>query len=284
MELKPAKGINIKDYNPADILNGKRWRMTEKIDGVRRLFYKSKTGSVYAYSNTLKKDKWLSHITSFLESPWYPLDMVYDCELVDRALYLSRVDSFLLRAETTGKASQQYPDNKKDLMAICFDMFRPDGDMTSGIHRTDLLFKTFPFVRMNDPIVLVPYLGYLDGYDESTLDYLMSLILKRNGEGIMLMNLDTPYIGGRTKELVKIKRLEEFNGVVIDYELAKHDTKIYGGVSALICKVNGCTVPVRVGSGLNNDIRKAFAISPPIGKTIEIDAFGRSKISMVIFL
>ena len=41
MELTPALGVNIKNYS-SKILIGKTWRISEKIDGVRRLFYKSK--------------------------------------------------------------------------------------------------------------------------------------------------------------------------------------------------------------------------------------------------
>ena len=36
---------------------------------------------------------------------------------------LKNVPSFVLRQNSSAKASQQYPDNKQDLMAICFDVF-----------------------------------------------------------------------------------------------------------------------------------------------------------------
>lgn len=277
MELKPALGINIKNYDPADILSGKKWRISEKIDGVRRLFYKSQTGFVSCFSRSGKQDKWLGHITSYLSSPWFPINMVYDCELVDRTLYFEHVDSFLLRAETTGKASQQFQDNKTDLMAICFDMFNPDGDMASGKERHLRLCKSFSGVPLSSPIIMVPCYGNLDGADTETLRCLMADVAKHKGEGLMLMNLETPYIPGRSKELVKVKRLEEFVGKVVDVELANKTTKIAGGIAALICEVNGCTVPVRIGTGFSYDLRLNLAKNSPIGKTIEIDAFSRTK-------
>ena len=55
------------------------------------------------------------------------------------------------------------------------------------------------------------------------------------------------------------------------------EQKIEGMVAALICEVPGCTVPVRVGSGLNNAERTDMVINSPIGKDIEIEAFSYSK-------
>lgn len=277
MDLVPALAINLKDFDAHDILTGKLWRISEKIDGVRRLFYKDDKGRVSCYSRTGKKDLWLGHITSYLENPWFPSDMVYDTELVDKALYFSNQESFILRSETTGKASQQYPDNKQDLSAICFDMFGLDGDLRIGEDRETLLTELFGRSPLGGPIFKVPVYGILDGADTTMLTYLMDSVKARKREGLMLMNLDAPYVPGRSSELVKVKRAEEFVGRVIDMEYGADGTKIEGGISALICEVKGCTVPVRVGSGFTNDERKYFLENPPIGKLIEIDAFSRSR-------
>jgi len=277
MKINPALGINLKDYDPDNILRGKLWRITEKIDGVRRLFYKDKSGFITCYSRTGKTDKWLTHIVSYLEGSNFPGEMIYDTELVDLELYIANVDSFLLRAETTGKAGQQYPTHKKDLAAICFDMFKPDGDLARGSERHELLIRTFSKVPLYSPIFAVPYYGVLDGNDSKTLNHLMSTVIARDGEGLMLNNLDAPYIHGRSKELVKVKRFEEFVGEVIDMEFGLAGTKIEGGIASLICEVPGCTVPIRVGSGFTNEERLYFANNSPIGKLVEIDAFGKTK-------
>lgn len=274
--MKPALAINLRQHS-VDILAGKLWRITEKVDGVRRLFYKDKDSNIISYSRTGKKDPWLTHITSYLAGSHFPADMVYDTELVDSALYFSAKDSFLLRAESTGKASQQFPDNKKDLVAICFDMVRPDGDLSSGEERHIRLHKTFARVPLGAPIFQVPWYGTLNGADTKTLAYLMQMTRKNNKEGLMLMNLDAPYIQGRSKELVKSKRFEEFVGRVIDMEFGAKGTKIEGGISALICEVQGCTVPVRIGSGFTNEERLYFVKKSPIGEMIEIDAFSKTR-------
>ena len=92
----------------------------------------------------------------------------------------------------------------------------------------------------------------------------------------MLLNLNSIYIPGRSKDLLKVKKMKEFVGTVIDFEIAKPGTKIEGMVSAVICTVEGCTVPVRVGSGFNNAERMRMVEDPPIGKEIEIEAFSYS--------
>lgn len=238
MQLTPMLGENFINY-PDSILNNKLWRMSEKIDGVRRLFHKAKDGQVTAWSRTNKQDVWLTHIFEFLESPWFPTDTVYDCELVDRELYFKQVPSFILRQNTSAKASQQYPDNKKDLMAICFDIFKPGGDLRRGEERDKELYKIFNRSRNQDPMIRVPIYGNIFGADTETLKATMDIITSKNGEGLMLLDMDTMYVPGRSQALLKVKRMREFTGKIIDFEMARPGTKIEGMVAAIICEVDG---------------------------------------------
>ena len=276
MKLTPMLGENIINY-PDNILNDHLWRMTEKIDGVRRLFHKDTTGKVTAWSRTGKKDEWLQHIFEFLESPWFPSNRVYDCELVDRELYFKQAPCFELRTVTNSKASQQYPDNKEDLLAICFDIFIPGGDLRRAEERDFELYSLFNRGRRQDPMIKVPSYGNIFGADMERLNSTMNEVTSRGGEGLMLLDMDTVYIPGRSRALLKVKRMKEFEGRVVDYEMARDGTKIEGMVAAVICEVKGCTVPVRVGSGFDNAEREAMVVDSPIGKIIEIEAFGYSK-------
>ena len=275
MQFSPMLGENLKNY-PDSVLDGKLWRMSEKIDGVRRLFYKSANGEVSAWSRTNHKDPWLTHIFEYLKSPWFPLDTVYDCELVDRELYTKYVPSFVLRSTTNAKASQQFPDNKQDLLAVCFDIFKPGGDLRKGKERDALLYSIFNGSSSDEPMIRVPIFGNIYGADIETIKKTMDVVTGKNGEGLMLLDMDSIYISGRTKSLLKVKRMEEFVGEIIDIEMARDGTKIEGMVAAVICDVPGCTVPVRVGSGFNNAERISMALDSPIGKKIEIDAFSYS--------
>ena len=275
--ITPAKGVNIKDFDPQILLAFKHWRISEKVDGVRRLFYKTPRNDVFAYSNTNKQDPWLSHICEWMTQSHFPNDMIYDCELVDRDSYFNvNIDSFLRRVEASAKASQEYPDNKGDLMAVCFDMVRPGGDMATGKERTARLEDTFRGLLLHEPIIPVPIFGYIYGAEEMMLSSLMDLVGARRGEGLMLMNMDAPYIPKKTTDLVKVKRLQDFVGTVIGFEMGREDSKIAGGIAALICDVPGCSVPVRVGTGFTNAMRKEMADEKIIGTKVEIESFGIS--------
>lgn len=276
MKLTPMLGENITKY-PTSVLDGKLWRMSEKVDGVRRLFHKDKDGSITAWSRSGIQDEWLNHIFEFLESPWFPKDTVYDCELVDRELYFKDVPSFELRQVSNSKASQQYPDNKQDLMAICFDIFKPGGDLRRAEERDKELYSLFNRGRPEDPMIRIPISGNIYGADMETLNRTIKDIASRHGEGLMLLDMDSIYIPGRSNSLLKVKQMKDFIGRVIDYEMARPGTKIEGMVAAVICQVDGCTVPVRVGSGFSNEHRIDMAINPPIGRDIEIEAFSYSK-------
>lgn len=276
MQLTPMLGENLKNY-PMSILDGKYWRMSEKIDGVRRLFYKSATSDISAWSRTNHEDPWLEHIHDHLRKPYFPSDTVYDCELVDRESYFKRVPSFVLRSTTNAKASQQFPDNKLDLMAICFDVFTPGGDLRKARERDIELHEIFSEGSMNDPIIQVPIFGTVYGANSDIIYSTMDQVTSRGGEGLMLLDMDSIYIPGRTSSLLKVKRMQEFVGTVIDVEMARPGTKIEGMVAAVMCIVPGCTVPVRVGSGFNNAERLAMVYESPIGKEIEIDAFSYSQ-------
>lgn len=278
MQLSPMLGENLKNYGPS-ILNGKLWRMSEKIDGVRRLIYKETPHKITAWSRTNHQDIWIEHILDAVRAPWFPSDTVYDCELVDRKMFFDHEKSFILRTETNAKASQQYAENKKDLMAVCFDVFKPFGDMRTARERDALLYSLFNGSTSDSPIIRVPIFGNVYGYgsDMSTIRKTMKSVTNRGGEGLMLLDMDSIYIPGRSRSLLKVKRVQEFVGRVIDIEIAKPETKIAGLVAAVICDVPGCTIPVRVGSGFNNAERYEMLCDSPIGKDIEIEAFSYSR-------
>ena len=162
-------------------------------------------------------------------------------------------------------------------MAVCFDMVRPGGELSTGRERTALLQNTFLGLSLSEPIIQIPIFGYIYGAHESIISSLMDMVYSRKGEGLMLMNIDSPYIPKRSNDLVKIKRLQEFVGTIINYEMGRDDSKISGGIAALICDVEGCTVPVRVGTGFSNNLRRDLATDKILGSQIEIESFGKSR-------
>jgi hypothetical protein len=259
-------------------LAGHLWRVSEKIDGVRRIFYKNKTGIVYSFSRTFKPDPWVEHICQFFTNPKFMCDTYYDCELVDRRSYFERTESFEMRTVTSGKAAQEFDDNKRDLMAICFDYYQPDV-MTNTLERTKNLKIIFNYFALEDPVILVPIYGNVYGEHIVMITKLADKIIAMGGEGLMLQDCDLPYIQGKSKHLIKVKRREDFIGTIKELEMAMKGTKIEGGVRSVICEVDGCTSLVRVGSGFNEIERYFMAENKKrmVGEKIEIEAFGRSR-------
>lgn len=273
MDLKIAKGINIQEGLPPD----RKWLVTEKVDGVRRYFYKDRQGRVKAYSSSNKEDPYLSHICKYLENPIFPKDMVYDTELVDRKAYLNNVESFKLRTITIGKANKKGVKNKKDLMALVFDVYKP-GSTLPGFIRYEFLKELFGHLPSKGPISMIPFLGIVESDDIDLINELADEVISNNGEGVMLMDLDSMHIPGRSKMFIKVKRKKDYVGKIVDYEIGRKGTKIANGVSVLICQVDECTTPVRVGSGLTNEQRKRLAKlgNDILGRKVEIEAFGKT--------
>lgn len=276
--FSPQDGVNIQDLRQTDMW-GHLYRVSEKIDGVRRVFYKGKDNVVNAFSKTIKSDKWLQHICQFLEQEQFPADTYYDGDLVDRESYINRIPSFELRTITNGKAAQQYDENKLDLMLVCYDYFKPETPMEKTSDRTKRLKDIFGNFCEDDSVILVPIFGEVMGEEIAKINRYADEVIAYGGEGIMLQDCDMPYVQGRSKCLIKVKRKEDFVGRIVDIVLAAPGTKIEGGAGAIICELECCSSLVRVGSGFTNEERTFIAQNRAkvVGEQVEIEAFGLSK-------
>ncbi|KKC99385.1 MULTISPECIES: DNA ligase [Photobacterium] len=92
----------------------------------------------------------------------------------------------------------------------------------------------------------------------------LSEIEADGGEGIMLHLASQPYVAGRSDSLVKIKRFEDAEAVVVGYEPGKG--KYQGVMGALWVKMDGVP-PFKIGTGFSDAER---AIPPEIGSIITI--------------
>lgn len=252
-----------------------RWRISEKIDGTRRLFIK-KNGIVEAYSRSGKQDVSLGHITSFFSQQRFPDNRIYDCELVD-SKYFGKVESFEVRAKSIGKAARKTGD-KTSLIAICFDYFDFDKPQEDTVTRTRELKRLLGKEKPVEPVRLVNLFGRMDGYNPQLIDKIMQGVLDKGGEGLMLQELSSPYIFGRTPNLIKVKRLEEYTGTIVGFVSGRKGTRLENSIAAIICKVEGCTSQVSVGTGLSDYDRELFANNSKefIGAEVEIEAFSKT--------
>lgn len=103
-----------------------------------------------------------------------------------------------------------------------------------------------------------------------------------NWEGFMLRK-DVPYQSGRTKDLLKVKKFEDFEAQVDSIEIGKMSTSLpgrgnveYEGVAALHITYEGNDV--KVGTGLSREQRIAWMNDPSliVGKVITVKYFERT--------
>lgn len=251
-----------------------RWRISEKVDGTRRLFVK-RNGQVECFSRSGREDGTLLHINKEFMSDRFPTNRIYDCEIVDKR-YFGKVKSFEVRAKSVGKAARQSGD-KTSLIAICFDYYDFDSPNEITLQRTRELKSIF-----NDHdlkfIQMVKLFGRIDGYEREKLNVILNNVLDNNGEGLMLQELSSTYVFDRTNYLLKVKRIEEYVGIVVGKIMGRKNTRLENSVSAIVCEVPGCTQWVRVGSGLSDCHRELFTnhYEDLKGSEIEIEAFSKT--------
>lgn len=252
-----------------------RWRISEKIDGTRRLFVK-KDGQIECFSRSGREDGTLMHINATFNSDIFPDNRIYDCEIVDKEVF-GKVESFKVRAQSIGKASRKGGD-KTSLIAICFDYYDFGQPELTTLNRTRGLIDIFDKVSPSSPVRLVRMLGRMDGYQQEKLQTILDQVLSEGGEGLMIQELSSKYVFERTQNLIKLKRLEEFKGHIVGRTIGRPGTRLEGKVAAIVCQVDGCTKWVSVGSGLNNAYIDIFTehYRELEGAEVELEAFGRT--------
>jgi DNA ligase-1 len=87
-------------------------------------------------------------------------------------------------------------------------------------------------------------------------------LLNQGAEGVILHNPDSPFINGRSDNLLKLKPHQDSQATVIGYSPGKGKYK--GRVGALIVRLDQ-HIEFKIGSGLSDDLRQN---PPPIGSVI----------------
>jgi DNA ligase-1 len=98
--------------------------------------------------------------------------------------------------------------------------------------------------------------------DHKALLEKLDTVVANGGEGLMLHRGDSRYHAGRSMDLLKLKRFDDAEGIVIAHNPGK------GRLAGLMGSVTVRTargITVKIGSGFSDDERKN---PPPIGATI----------------
>lgn len=262
--------------------------VTEKLDGIRRVLVKE-NGVCRFYSRSGHEDTGLIEILE--EAKYLPDNRVYDGELLAAGDY---PDSIALRQATNSIGNSG--GNKTGLIFNVFDMLDSqdywDGKSSENAATRKIMLgatlmdESIQLLDDNWPMLIasygihqelkfiksVPILGVVKSIDE--VDQIVEPIWARGGEGVMLNSASGFYEKKRSKELLKVKKTQEFVLKVID--VMEGTGKFEDMLGALVVDYNG--VRLGVGSGFTEAQRQHIWDNSElyIGKRIEIDSFGES--------
>lgn len=230
-----------------EYVKGKEFTLTQKLDGIRCVAIKKQdavSGDVVLYSRQGKRIIGLTEIEHELLQ--MPGEFVLDGELV---------------ADMVGTSAEGYKATTKVLLSdgkkegVIFHVFdiltvkeyESKSCDHSYIERRQLLEKT---VQNNRTVQVLPVL--YAGSDIDQIGVQLEIARSRKQEGIMININDAVYHFGRTKDLLKVKVMQDADLLIIGFEEGRGALK--GTLGALVVDYKGN--PLSVGSGYTMQERK----------------------------
>ena len=299
VDVKTCQKVYGKDFIPTlDVMLGTSYEnvtipenayisISQKLNGTRCFYYKGNL-----YSRHGKVFSGCEHILEQLEkvARTYEIDYVFDGELVLEESGLSDSERF---QKGTGIANAKDAD-KSNLVLHIFDML-PREQFERGLSSDTyskrrkslelLARRAYNHCLMNVRVVKMFY----EGYDHSEIFKWLDYAEEHDMEGVMV-NLDTPYVGKRTKDLIKVKKFYTFDLPVIGVEEGTGRNK--GKLGAIVVRFKDNEVGV--GSGFTDEQREYYWEHPDdiIGKVVEIKykeisrnkADGRESLQFPVFV
>jgi DNA ligase-1 len=240
--------------------------ISQKLNGNRCFYYKGKL-----YTRQGKEYTGCQHILDDINviNKTFEREMVFDGELILDEIGLSDSEAF---QKGTGIANSKDKD-KSNLKLVIFDLL-PVDEFEAG--KSSLTYKQRRY-WINNVLKCRIYNHTLrnittvdmfyEGYDHSEISKWLEYAEERDMEGIMV-NLDAPYQGKRTKDLIKVKKFYTYDLKVVAVE--EGEGKNAGRLGAVVVDFKGNEV--RVGSGFSDELRDSIWKNPNsiIGKIIEV--------------
>ncbi|TQV84710.1 DNA ligase [Exilibacterium tricleocarpae] len=241
----PAPGLLLANVYERGIALEDYW-VSEKLDGVRAYWdgrqLLSRRGNVFA------APAWFTD--GFPATP------------LDGELWMGR-DTF---AELSGAVRRQIPDDRqwRRIRYMVFDLPAAAGTFDRRLLRLKRLLE-----GLESP--------YIDAVaqrrvaDHAELMILLERVVDGGGEGLMLHRGDSLYAGGRSDDLLKLKRHTDAEATVIAHTPGRGK---YAGMLGALVVETPAGVRFAVGSGFSDAERRR---PPPVGSVITYKFYGTSK-------
>lgn len=220
------------------------WYMSEKLDGVRAIWYPEIRGFISRNGKPIVSPDW------FIKN--MP-NVTLDGELfMGRGLF--KECSGMVRRKTN-----------QDWSNIEYRVFATPGHGSSFTIVLPYLeaLKLPTHVKIQEQIMCRSHSHLID-FEQS--------ILSQGGEGVMLRNPLTPYEYRRSPNLLKVKRFKDAEAVVTGYKsgVGKYENMM----GALVCNYNG--ISIDIGTGFTDEERRN---PPTIGNIITFKYFEIDNVS-----
>lgn len=255
-----------KYFDKPEVVDGKEFAITTKIDGMRCIMMRE-NGNVTFWSRQGQQIEGLVDLED--EARYFPDNICLDGELVAIS---DNPDTY----KQTMKLARTKDTEKHGLRMVVFD-YLPVIDFKNQSCKLDYnerrisLAKLFDFKHFTY-FYKLPLL--YTGTDVSKIVELLDEQTAKGEEGIMINIVDDVYAFNRTNSLLKVKKFQDTELEVLDFE--EGINKLSGTLGALVCKYkdNIC----KVGSGFTDELRDAIWANKNewLGKIITVKYFEES--------
>lgn len=242
-----------KYFDNPDIVKGKSFALTTKIDGGRIIAIKDTFGKVSFYTRAGQLYEGLVDLEKDFDH--VPCETVLDGEItVCNYRQLPSKEAYKQAMKITRKDSAE----KHNLKMLVFDSvpydewIKQQGRTPYRARRTHLeaLFTEPDYLANSEYFELLPVL--YEGSDTSMIEYWHKYELDRQQEGLMINLLDAPYEFKRTSSLLKVKNMAEIDLEIVGFE--EGEGRLTGTLGAIFVRYKNNNI-VKVGSGFHDDVR-----------------------------
>lgn len=258
-----------KYFDHQKYLDGKKFAVTEKLDGIRCLAVVKKDVLPVLYTRQGQVIEGLQEIENELMNvrDRTGIEFVLDGELIikDREKYPSK-EQYKRTTMIVRKDGVKSGINFHAFDLIGVDAFEErDCDTPYYLRRQklDAMFQNLSYVKPV-PVLYV-------GSDTSKIMDLLQQQRRNQREGVMVNVLDAVYQFKRTSDILKVKVMNDCDLKIIG--LTEGDGKFKGMLGAFVVDYKGNSVGV--GTGISDEIRKAVWQNPDayIGQVIKVSYF-----------
>lgn len=228
-----------------------------KLDGHRCIAVVGDDGKVNLWSRTRKPITGVPHIIAELESQDLHAGLVLDGELYNHD-YREKFE------ELTSFIRQENPKPGHEVVQYyIYDALIPDVGFYSRVTRLNVLVTPSPSVVLVETIQV----GSVEDLEEKFSDW------SADGyEGAMVRNMNSLYVGKRSKDLQKVKMMEDFEAEIVGVEEGRGRM---AGKAIFVCKMgSGETFSVKMKGSLDSLRQYVTDPSLAVGKQLTVQCQG----------